>query len=68
MHTATCVKAYQGLGYLRENTDKSKTVHIKIDDKIDVDDQGYLWFKNVCFGHKDAYVGDYFDFTKQKEA
>lgn len=59
MHTATCVKAYQGLGYLRENTDKSKTVHIK----IDVDDQGYLWFKNVCFGHKDAYVGDYFDFS-----
>ena len=63
MRTATCIKAYQGLGYLRENTDKSKTIYIKIGDKIDVDDQVYLWFKNGCFGHKDAYVGDYFDFT-----
>lgn len=26
------------------------------------DDHCYLWFRNVCFGHMDAYPGQYFKY------
>lgn len=62
MSIATCIKDYDGIGYLKDDTNKDKKVHIKTGDKIEWDNQGYLWFKNVCFGHMDAYPGQYFKF------
>lgn len=55
-----CIKEYKGLGFLKENTDKSKRVFIEIGDIIKCDSQGYLWKDNVCFGHKDANPKLYF--------
>ena len=37
-------------------------LHIKKGDIIEWDNQGYLWYDNVCFGHMDAYPGQYFKF------
>ena len=48
MSTAICIKDFKGVGFLKENNDESK--------------KGYLWFKDVCFGHMDAYPGQYFKF------
>lgn len=62
MSTATCIKDYDGVGFLKENEDGCEEVHIKKDDIIEWDNQGYLWFGNVCFGHMDAYPGQYFKF------
>lgn len=60
--TAICIKNYDGVGFLKNDTDKTKEVHIKTGDYIEWDNQGYLWFRNVCFGHMDAYPGQYFKF------
>lgn len=63
---AICIKEYSGIGYLRDNTDKNKKIHIKTGDKIECDDQGYLWFKNVCFGHRNASPAQYFDINNEE--
>lgn len=60
--TAICIKNFDGVGFLKNDTDKTKEVHIKTGDYIEWDNQGYLWFRNVCFGHMDAYPGQYFKF------
>lgn len=60
-----CVKCYKGIGFLKDDHDKSGTVNIKIGDSIECDEQGYLWFKNVCFGHKDAEPGKYFKLAEE---
>ena len=62
MSTATCIKDYDGVGFLKENKDGREEVHIKKGDIIEYDNQGYLWYDNVCFGHMDAYPGQYFKF------
>ena len=62
MSTATCIKDYDGVGFLKENKDGREEVHIKKGDVIEWDNQGYLWFDNVRFGHMDAYPGQYFKF------
>lgn len=62
MSTAICIKDYDGIGYLKNDTDKNGEVHIKKGDKIEWDNQGYLWFNDICFGHMDAYPGRYFKF------
>lgn len=62
MSTAICIKDFKGVGFLKENNDESKKVYIKKGNIIEWDNQGYLWFKDVCFGHMDAYPGQYFKF------
>lgn len=49
MNTVEYIKNYNDIGFLKENHDKSKEVYIKKGDIIKCDNQGYLWFKNVCF-------------------
>lgn len=39
-----------------------KRVTLKKGDTIEWDNQGYLWYDSVCFGHMDAYPGQYFKF------
>ena len=60
MVNMVCNKEYKGIGFLSSNTDKNGKVDIKVGDTIECDDQGYLWFKDICFGHKDAKPGRYF--------
>lgn len=62
MNKVICIKDYEGTGYLKTDTNKSKDVSIKKGDEIEWDDHGYLWFNDVCFGHMDAYPGRYFQF------
>lgn len=56
-----CIVEHKGCGFLRNNNDKKKNIHIKVGDIIEVDNYGYLWFKDVCFGHINAYVGECFE-------
>ena len=60
MVNMVCNKEYKGIGFLRSNADKNGKVDIKVGDIIERDDQGYLWFEDICFGHKDAKSGKYF--------
>lgn len=60
-----CIKDYKGIGFLKNNHDRTGTVNIKIGNIIECDEQGYLWFKNVCFGHKDAELGKYFKLAEE---
>ena len=62
MSVAICIKDFDGIGFLKGNNDRNKDVHIKKGDRIEWDNEGYLWFKNICFGHMDAYPGHYFKF------
>lgn len=62
MSIATCIKDYDGFGFTKENNNVNKEVYIKKGETITWDNYGYLWFKNVCFGHMDAYPGEYFKF------
>ena len=62
MSVAICIKDFDGIGFLKGNNDRNKEVHIKKEDRIEWDNEGYLWFKNICFGHMDAYPGQYFKF------
>lgn len=62
MSAATCIRDYDGIGFLKGNDAKNKEVHIKKGDTIEWDNQGYLWYDSVCFGHMDAYPGQYFKF------
>lgn len=62
MSVAICIKDFDGIGFLKGNNDRNKDVHIKKGDRTEWDDEGYLWFKNICFGHMDAYPGQYFKF------
>lgn len=55
-----CIKSYKGIGYLKEDVNKSGEVNIKVGETIVCDEQGYLWKDNVCFGYKDATVGKNF--------
>lgn len=61
MREMKCIKDYKGLGFLRDNTDENGEVDIKVGDIIECDSQGYLWFNDICFGHKDARPKDYFE-------
>lgn len=62
MNTAICIRDYNGSGYKRNNENSNVKVNIKKGDIIEWDNQGYLWFDNVCFGHMDAYPGQYFKY------
>lgn len=62
MSTATCIRDFDGVGYLKCDTDKKREVHIKKGNKIEWDNKGFLWFNDICFGHMDAYPGQYFKF------
>lgn len=62
MNKAICIRDFEGVGFLKENNDKDKKVHIKKGDIIEWDNQGCLWYDDVCFGHMDAYPGQYFQF------
>ena len=53
---------FEGIGFLKDTNDKDKKVHIKKGDIIEWDNQGCLWYDDVCFGHMDAYAGQYFQF------
>ena len=57
-----CIKNYKGIGFLRYDNDRNGEVDIKVGDIIKCDEQGYLWFNDVCFGHKNAKPKDYFEF------
>lgn len=61
MKDMKCIKEYKGLGFLRNDEEKSIEVDIKIDDTIKCDQYGYLWLNDICFGHKDAALRDYFE-------
>lgn len=60
-----CLEKHKGIGFLRQNHDESGNVNIKIGDCIDCDWQGYLWFKDVCFGHKDGKPGRKFKLAEE---
>lgn len=62
MSIAVCIEDFDGIGFTKENNNVNKKVHIEKGKTITWDNQGYLWFKNVCFGHMDAYPGRYFKF------
>ena len=62
MNKAICIRDYNGSGYKRNNEDSNVKVNIKQGDIIEWDERGYLWFDNVCFGHMDAYPGQYFKY------
>jgi hypothetical protein len=62
MNKAICIRDYNGSGYKRNNENSNIKVHIKKGDIIEWDNHGYLWFDNVCFGHMDAYPGQYFKY------
>lgn len=62
MSVAICIKDFDGIGFLKGNNDRNKDVHIKKGNRIEWDNEGYLWFKDICFGHMDAYPGQYFKF------
>lgn len=62
MKEMKCIKNYKGIGFLRYDNDRNGEVDIKVGDIIKCDEQGYLWFNDVCFGHKDAKPKDYFEF------
>lgn len=62
MNKAICIRDYNGSGYKRNNENSNVKVNIKQGDIIEWDDHGYLWFDNVCFGHMDAYPGQYFKY------
>ena len=62
MNTAICIRDYSGSGYKRNNENSNIKVNIKKGDTIEWDNRGYLWFGNVCFGHMDAYPGQYFKY------
>lgn len=64
MVNMVCIKEYKGLGFLRNNTDKNGKVNIKVGDIIECDNEGYLWFNNICFGHKEASPKKYFEFCQ----
>lgn len=62
MNKAICIRDYNGSGYKRNNENSNIKVNIKKGDIIEWDNHGYLWFDNVCFGHMDAYPGQYFKY------
>lgn len=62
MSVAICIKDFDGIGFLKGNNNRNKDVHIKKEDRIEWDNEGYLWFKDICFGYMDAYPGQYFKF------
>lgn len=46
---AVCIEDFDGIGFTKENNNVNKEVHIEKWETITWDNQGYLWFHNVCF-------------------
>lgn len=62
MNKAICIMDFEGIGFSKKNNDKEKKVHIKKGDIIEWDNQGCLWYNDICFGHMNAFPGQYFKF------